>query len=66
MAAYTHIVYLEDALGREYFHYPSRVHYLDILLALEKHSYFSIDLLSSVPLLTTLSRFKHFDFTTIA
>ncbi len=66
MAAYSHIIYLEDALGKEYFHYPSRIHYLDVLLALEKHGQFSLDLLTSVPLLSTLSRFKHFDLLTVS
>ena len=58
---YTNILYLEDAFGREYFHFPSRIHYLDVLFSLDQDPHFSIHILSSVPLLSTLSRAKHFD-----
>ena len=58
---YSNIVYLEDAFGREYFHFPSRIHYLDVLFSLEKTSHFRVRILTSIPLITTLARAKHFD-----
>ncbi len=58
---YTNILYLEDAFWREYFHFPSRVHYLDVLFSLEKQSQFTIQILTSIPLLSTLSRSKNFE-----
>lgn len=57
---YDHIIYLEDAFGREYFHFPSRIHYLDVLLAIEKYGEFDIDILTSTPLLSTLAHTQHF------
>jgi primosomal protein N' len=61
LAHYTNILYLEDAFSREYFHFPSRIHYLDVLFSLEKHTQFTIQILTSIPLLSTLSRSKNFE-----
>jgi primosomal protein N' len=61
LAHYTHIIYLEDAFGKEYFHYPSRIHYLDVLFSLERTEHMNVSILTSVPLLTTLSQAKHFN-----
>jgi len=60
LSAYTNIIYLEDAFGREYFHYPIRIEYIDIFDMLDRQQRFSLQILTSVPRLTTLSRFRHF------
>jgi primosomal protein N' len=60
LAAYTNIIYLEDAFGREYFHYPIRIEYIDIFDMIDKQSRFALHILTSTPRLTTLTRFRHF------
>ncbi|MBP9779152.1 hypothetical protein KBD33_00845 [Candidatus Gracilibacteria bacterium] len=61
LAHYTSIIYLEDAFGKEYYHFPSRIHYLDVLFSLERTEHMNVSILTSVPLLTTLSQSKHFN-----
>jgi primosomal protein N' len=60
LSAYTDIIYLEDAFGREYFHYPIRIEYIDIFDMVDKQSRFVLHILTSAPRLTTLARFRHF------
>lgn len=57
---YKKIIYLEDAFGREYFHYPIKIEYIDILKILNEQDTFNISILTSVPRLTTLKIFHHF------
>jgi primosomal protein N' len=61
LAQYDHIIYLEDAFFGEYFHYPTRIDYLDVLRILDATGLFQIDILTSTPLLKTLSTFRHFE-----
>jgi primosomal protein N' len=65
LSAYTNIIYLEDAFGREYFHYPIRIEYIDIFDMIDKQSRFALQILTSAPRLTTLTRFRHFQFQNI-
>ncbi len=60
LARYNKLLYLEDAFGKEYYHFPSKIHFLDVLLALAWSHGGDIDILSSVPLLSTLQKCKHF------
>lgn len=60
LVEYSHILYLEDAFSDEYFHYPTRIQYLDVLKNLDNSRIFTIDILTSVPLLKTLITFRHF------
>lgn len=60
LSQYTNIIYLEDAFGREYFHYPIRIEYIDIFDMIDRQSRFWLRILTSVPRLTTLTRFRHF------
>ncbi len=61
LGAYSKILYLEDAFGREYFHYPIRIEYIDIFDMIDKQCRFWLEILSSVPRLATMHRFRHFD-----
>lgn len=63
---YQHILYLEDAFVNEYFHYPTYIHYNDILKSLDETKQFQIDILTSIPLLRTLVDFRHFEIKNIA
>lgn len=60
LSTYKNILYLEDAFGREYFHYPIRIEYIDIFDMLDKQQRFNTNILTSVPRLSTLARFRHF------
>jgi primosomal protein N' len=60
LQAYSQILYLEDAFSREYFHFPTRIQYLDILSFLDQAHQFHIHILSSSPFLKTLSMFRHY------
>lgn len=63
---YTRILYLEDAFSNEYFHYPTYIHYNDILSFIDESDVFGIDILTSIPLLKTLTTFRHFQLENIA
>ncbi len=52
-----HIIYLEDAFHSEYYHYPTKIRYHDILSFLEQKSCFDITIMTSIPKLETLHRF---------
>ncbi len=61
LSAYSDIIYIEDALGPDYWHYPIRIEYIDILSTFvwacpDKN----IIILTSVPRLSTLVIFKDF------
>lgn len=60
LESYSQILYLEDAFSSEYFHYPTYIHYNDVLKFIDKTQTFSINILSSIPLIRTLSDFRHF------
>jgi primosomal protein N' len=57
LSAFNQILYLEDAFCSEYYHYPTKIRYHDILSLLEEQSYFDITIMTSVPTLETLHRF---------
>lgn len=57
--AYTNIVYVEDNFQREYFHFPIRILYTDILAHIEGSGAFSLQILTSIPRLSTLATFRH-------
>lgn len=63
LEAYTDILYLEDAFQTEYFHFPITIEYLKVLEFLDKNTQFHIDILTSWPLIKTLSVFRHFPIT---
>lgn len=60
LSEYQHIIYLEDSFWREYFHYPIKIDYIDIVRMIEIQKIFNIHILTSVPRLTTLTYFRHF------
>ena len=60
LSAYSHILYLEDAFWREYFHYPIRIEYIDIFDMIDKQCRFWMSIISSVPRISTIHRFKNF------
>lgn len=60
LSRYQHIIYLEDTISAYYWHYPIKIAYTDILRILSDTSTLSITLLTSIPTLTTLSRFRDF------
>lgn len=63
---YKNIVYIEDSLGADYWHYPIRIRYNDILHTFHQvNSSTSLTLLTSVPTLSTLTQFRHFDMQNI-
>lgn len=57
--AYDTIVYIEDSFQHEYFHFPIRILYTDILAHIESSRYFSVKILTSIPRLSTLTTFHH-------
>lgn len=61
LARYTKILYLEDAFQWEYMHYPTKIHYLDVLAQLGKNTSMDIQILTTNPLLTTLQKFRDFE-----
>lgn len=65
MREYTQILYLEDAFMNEYFHYPTSIHYNDILLFINESWDININIMTSIPLLKTLSMFRHFPINNI-
>lgn len=65
LSRYSQIVYLEDAFGSKYYHYPIHIQYLDILAYISGISHFDITLLTSLPKLTTLHNFRHFTWNNI-
>jgi len=58
LSAFDHILYLEDGFCSEYYHYPTKIRYHDILSFLEKEAYFHITIMTSIPTLETLHRFR--------
>ncbi len=57
--AYTNIVYVEDALGPDYWHYPIRIRYIDILRIFAKNNTStSLTILTSMPTLSVLTYFR--------
>ena len=66
LARYTNIIYVEDALGPDYWHYPIRIDYNDILHIFAKvNSDRDITILTSVPTLTTLTHLRHYQIANI-
>jgi hypothetical protein len=63
LEAYTEILYLEDAFGTEYFHYPSKIQYLDVLRQIADTSEIDIVILSTVSKLTHRYLLRDFTFT---
>lgn len=61
LASYQKILYLEDAFVTEYMHYPTKIHYLDILRHLADTHAMNITILTTAPLLSTLHTFRDFD-----
>lgn len=63
---YQNIIYVEDALGPDYWHYPIRIDYADILYIFAKSNPdINLTILTSVPTLTTLTHFRHFNIDNI-
>jgi primosomal protein N' len=59
---YDHIIYVEDTLGSDYWHYPIHIDYLDILRMLANaRPPLRISIVTSTPRLTTLSLFRDFE-----
>lgn len=42
-------------------HYPTKIHYLDVLAQLGKSTSMDIQILTTNPLLTTLQKFRDFE-----
>lgn len=63
---YQNIIYIEDSLGADYWHYPIRIRYNDILHTFHQaNSSTSLRILTSVPTISTLTQFRHFDIQNI-
>jgi primosomal protein N' len=59
LARYSNILYIEDSLGPDYWHYPIKIQYNDILhIFMEKNNHQTIQVITSVPTLMTLNRFR--------
>ena len=66
LVRYTNILYIEDALGPDYWHYPIRIDYSDILhIFATVNPDRDITILTSVPTLATLTHFRHYPITNI-
>ena len=67
LRAYTNIVYIEDALGADYWHYPIRIRYIDILhtFAMYKKNT-NIQIVTSIPTISMLHHFKKFPIKNIS
>ncbi len=66
LGRYANIIYVEDALGPDYWHYPIRIDYSDILhIFAKENTNRDITILSSVPSLTTLTHFRHYQIANI-
>lgn len=67
LSRYQNIIYIEDALGPDYWHYPVRINYNDILRIFEKsNSNTNIHILTSIPTISTLTHFRHFELKNIS
>jgi hypothetical protein len=67
LAYYSHIIYIEDALGPDYWHYPIRIRYSDILDIFQMANIDkNITILTSVPTLTTLANLRHYPIANIS
>lgn len=63
---YQNIIYIEDSLGPAYWHYPIRIHYNDIIrIFTQLNPPISFTILTSVPTITALTYFRHFDIKNI-
>lgn len=61
LSQYENIIYVEDALGHDYWHYPIRMRYNDILRIFSTvNPGIQLTILTSVPCLSTLSYFRDF------
>jgi primosomal protein N' len=66
LSKYRNIIYIEDALGPDYWHYPIRIHYSDILrIFATVNPTIDLTILTSVPTLSTLTHFRHFEIRNI-
>lgn len=66
LSKYKNIIYIEDALGPDYWHYPIRINYNDILRIFEKSQQnINLNIITSIPTLTLLTHFRHFDIKNI-
>lgn len=66
LSAYSQIIYIEDALGPDYWHYPIRIDYGDILhIFATMNPTRDLTILTSVVRLTTLTHFRHFQIENI-
>lgn len=61
LSKYKNLIYIEDALGPDYWHYPIRIQYNDILRIFSKvNPWIQLTILTSLPCLSTLSYFRDF------
>jgi hypothetical protein len=66
LSHYKNIIYIEDSLGPNYWHYPIRIRYNDILrIFVEVNPHITFSILSSVPTITALNYFRHFEIKNI-
>ncbi len=67
LSQYTHILYIEDALGPDYWHYPIRINYSDILdIFRVANPNKNIIILTSMATLTTLVNFRNYPIENIS
>ncbi len=66
LTKYNNIIYIEDSLGPDYWHYPVRIQYSSILHIFSRvNTGTHLTILTSVPTLSTLIHFRHFEIKNI-
>jgi hypothetical protein len=66
LSKYQNIIYIEDSLGPDYWHYPIRIHYNDIIrIFIEVNPLISFTILTSIPTLSVLTYFRNFEIKNI-
>lgn len=60
LSRYRNILYIEDAFANEYFHYPTQIHFTQVLRTIADTNTFHINIVSSLPKLTTRVLFREF------
>ena len=66
LSKYSNILYIEDSLGPDYWHYPIRIHYNDILrIFIQENPLISFSIITSIPTLATLTHFRNFEIKNI-
>ncbi len=67
LSKYKNIIYIEDALGPDYWHYPIRINYNDIFrIFVQMNPIIYCTILTSIPTLSTLVHFKKFEIKNIS